>query len=206
MKNNESLLTLQVFETQVHVLGVIADVYKTYKDYKPEELQNAFANQFVMICKFILENLRKFSEQHQNAIGKEIKRLTAIGKLSIILSHSRYLSSKDLPNVRQVVENVKAEILNWKSFEEEKSKELLKNLEKTIDLSGILSIEEIKLIVKEIGLPSGRWYKCPNGHFYCIANCGLANQVLKCPDCKESIGGSSYHLLSNNKRATEIDL
>lgn len=205
MKKNESLITLQVFEIQLDVLEVIANVYKNYKTYKPEELQNAFANQFAIICKFILENLRRFSEQNQNDLENEIKRLNAIGHLSEILSHTSYLTSKNSPPVNRLVENVKAEILNWKRFDEEKSKEILENLKKSIDLNTTLSIEQIKEIAKIINLPSGRWYRCPNGHFYCIANCGLANQVLKCPDCKEQIGGTSYRLLDNNKRATDID-
>lgn len=35
--------------------------------------------------------------------------------------------------------------------------------------SGIgISMEEKKMVLKAIGLSRGHWYKCPNGHVYCI--------------------------------------
>ena len=31
------------------------------------------------------------------------------------------------------------------------------------------------MIIKAIGLDSGHWYECPNGHPYVIGECGGAN-------------------------------
>uniref|UniRef100_A0A1X7ULC4 RZ-type domain-containing protein n=1 Tax=Amphimedon queenslandica TaxID=400682 RepID=A0A1X7ULC4_AMPQE len=36
----------------------------------------------------------------------------------------------------------------------------------------------------------GAWYKCPNGHFYAIGECGGATQVTKCPECGADIGAN----------------
>ena len=39
-----------------------------------------------------------------------------------------------------------------------------------------LSIEEMREIARIVdqaeGMGTGHWFKCPNGHFYCIADCG----------------------------------
>lgn len=35
-----------------------------------------------------------------------------------------------------------------------------------------ISIEEKNMVLKAMGFQRGHWYKCENGHIYCIANCG----------------------------------
>lgn len=40
------------------------------------------------------------------------------------------------------------------------------------------------MIIKAIGLSSGHWYECPNGHPYVIGECGGAMEKTKCPECK----------------------
>ncbi|GLJ17596.1 hypothetical protein SUGI_0306450 [Cryptomeria japonica] len=43
-------------------------------------------------------------------------------------------------------------------------------------------------MTKELG-GRGDWYKCPNGHFYVVGECGGPMQNSKCPDCKAVVGG-----------------
>ena len=65
----------------------------------------------------------------------------------------------------------------WTQFDtktEEKWKQLVKKLEQ-IGLD--ISVAERKEIVKAIGLGSGHWYKCRNGHVYVIGECGGAMEV-----------------------------
>lgn len=64
---------------------------------------------------------------------------------------------------------------------------------------------EKKEILQAMGLSRGHWYKCPNGHVYCITECGGAMQVSKCNECGASIGGTSHRLLGTNAVATEMD-
>lgn len=40
---------------------------------------------------------------------------------------------------------------------------------------------------KNEGRP-GRWFKCRNGHYYIIGDCGGANQAALCFECKAPIG------------------
>ncbi|XP_026476067.1 NFX1-type zinc finger-containing protein 1-like [Ctenocephalides felis] len=85
------------------------------------------------------------------------------------------------------------------------AKNRLEKLLKTIEVVGEVSSEDKRMIVKAMGLKSGHWYACPQGHVYCITECGGAMQIAKCPECGASIGGTSHRLLSDNRVATEMD-
>lgn len=56
-----------------------------------------------------------------------------------------------------------------------------------------------------MGLKSGAFYKCKNGHYYTIGECGGAMQESKCPDCGEIIGGKDHNLAAGNSHAGEFD-
>jgi len=49
----------------------------------------------------------------------------------------------------------------------------------------------------------GHWFQCPNGHPYTIGECGGANEESRCPECGETVGGSSHHLAEGNQLARE---
>ena len=70
---------------------------------------------------------------------------------------------------------------------------------------GCITEQERIEIVKAVGLSKGHWYKCPNGHYYCIGECGGAMQKAKCPECKADIGGTSHQLATGNVHAGEMD-
>ena len=55
------------------------------------------------------------------------------------------------------------------------------------------------------GLGQDHWFKCPNDHIYCIADCGNAAEISICPECKAKIGGAGHILLISNQRAKEMD-
>ena len=85
---------------------------------------------------------------------------------------------------------------------------------------GISEVEK-KEVVAAMGLSSGHWYSCPNGHVYAISDCGGATVESTCPDCrarfglheKENlskfvccrIGGTGHRLLSSNQAARYMD-
>jgi hypothetical protein len=50
----------------------------------------------------------------------------------------------------------------------------------------------MEVIINAIGLDKGHWYKCPNGHYYVIADCGGAMEESKCPDCGSVVGGQNH--------------
>lgn len=68
-----------------------------------------------------------------------------------------------------------------------------------------ISKDEREMIVRAMGLTQGHWFKCPNGHVYCITECGGATVESTCPDCKARIGGTSHRLRADNRLAPEMD-
>ena len=71
-------------------------------------------------------------------------------------------------------------------------------------LSPITEEEKIQ-IVNAIGLKQGHWFKCPNGHYYAIGECGGAMEESKCPECGAVIGGRNHRLTEDNELASEMD-
>jgi len=43
------------------------------------------------------------------------------------------------------------------------------------------------------------------GHIYAIGECGGANEIGRCPECKATIGGTSHQLTEGNELAHEMD-
>ena len=68
-----------------------------------------------------------------------------------------------------------------------------------------LTEEEREMIIKAIHAKPGSWYKCPNGHYYQIGECGGAMQQATCPNCGAAIGGSRHRLRDDNVHAGEFD-
>lgn len=56
-----------------------------------------------------------------------------------------------------------------------------------------------------IDVKKGAWFKCPNGHPYCIDNCGGAMEIAYCADCQAPIGGLSHAVLPTNRFAGDMD-
>ena len=44
------------------------------------------------------------------------------------------------------------------------------------------------------------WYRCPNGHFYVVGECGGPMQNAICPECHERIGGQGHIPNRGNQR------
>lgn len=72
--------------------------------------------------------------------------------------------------------------------------------------SGIgISMSEKQMILEAMALAKGHWYKCPNGHVYCIGDCGGATVEANCPECGATVGGALHQLRHDNAIATEMD-
>lgn len=52
---------------------------------------------------------------------------------------------------------------------------------------GISDVERME-IVKALNMNQGHWFKCPNGHYYSIGECGGAMETAKCNECGAAIG------------------
>ncbi|KAE8749845.1 hypothetical protein FOCC_FOCC003313 [Frankliniella occidentalis] len=65
--------------------------------------------------------------------------------------------------------------------------------------------EEVRAVRAALGLAQGHWFHCPNGHPYCITECGGAMEEANCPECGARIGGTNHRLRRDNRLATDID-
>ena len=76
--------------------------------------------------------------------------------------------------------------------------------------------EKLKLLMRVIindpriqtNEPRGHIYRCPNGHYYIIGECGGANQGGVCPDCGARIGGSGLtngHMLAPDNTQITVE-
>eukprot|EP00210_Caulerpa_lentillifera_P007090 g6783.t1 len=52
----------------------------------------------------------------------------------------------------------------------------------------------------------GHFYRCVNGHYYIIGECGQPNQQSTCPDCGAVVGGSNYQFAGARLDITDEDL
>ena len=96
-----------------------------------------------------------------------------------------------------------------KKLSPDESATIKSNLEKLLKEASVPGIGipdyERKMVVQAMGLKQGHWYKCPNGHIYCIGDCGGAMMESRCNECGEIIGGESHRLRSDNTLAREMD-
>lgn len=197
-----------MYTIYLDILEMIDECWKKYRTQTTTTLMEELKKNINMLLDFLKINTKskisiKITEQQQKDIGNEIKRLNIIVQFSTILDTANHLMND--PKVKQQIETAKADVFTLTTFNEDKALESLKQLQETVKSIGPLTKYERETIVKLIGLKAGHWYKCPNGHFYCIADCGGANQESKCVDCGARIGGRNHTLAVGNAHAPEMD-
>lgn len=196
----------------LNILDMITECYKSYLTNNATTLKDELAEQIQLLCSILAVTnkgvMLKISEQQQKDVALEIRRLTAIVQLAKLTSHSAYEQTKYTVAVAAAFKAANAAVFKPAAFQEAETTAALTKLQEAVKVSGmVVTMQERQLIVKAIGLKAGHWYKCPNGHFYCIGECGGANQLSRCPEagCGASIGGSSHRLVTGNAHAPEMD-
>lgn len=94
-----------------------------------------------------------------------------------------------------------------------KMKSLLEKLKELIKSSTEISDSERAMINNAMGSSfhssqkTGHWFKCKNGHIYCITECGGAMVEAMCPvaGCGERIGGEHHSIRADQQLANEMD-
>eukprot|EP00112_Aurelia_sp_Birch-Aquarium-sp1_P022894 Seg6608.2 transcript_id=Seg6608.2/GoldUCD/mRNA.D3Y31 product="NFX1-type zinc finger-containing protein 1" protein_id=Seg6608.2/GoldUCD/D3Y31 len=107
---------------------------------------------------------------------------TELKKIISLLETGKKLSQEEIENFKEQVN----EIRRWSGQD-------------------ALYESERKMVITAMDLKAGHWFKCPNGHYYAIGECGGAMQHSRCPECKASIGGASHRLAEGNAHAGEFD-
>ncbi|CAG9786641.1 unnamed protein product [Diatraea saccharalis] len=186
------------------ILDMIGNYCKMYQNAKLICLSEEFLDQVKVLCNYIYNCVKKISEQQQEDIGREIQRMNSIIQFSTILD--RCGEAKHELGVKDALEQAKSRVIFDNIYNEDIAVSALKEFEKKVKLSAVITKNERALIVKAMKFPKqGHWYKCPNGHIYCITECGGASQISKCNECGATIGGVNHRLLSTNTVAGEMD-
>lgn len=200
-----NIITINKLEA---IYGVMKELLRFYNKITEHGVEKIFLTQ----CEIILHALSRaeynISAQLYDDIDRELSRLHWITELCKIHTKAEYVSNKNTSLVQTAYKLCTDAIMCFQIFSHDQAlvaKNRLEKLLKTIEVVGEVSSEDKRMIVKAMGLKSGHWYACPQGHVYCITECGGAMQIAKCPECGASIGGTSHRLLSDNRVATEMD-
>jgi len=90
------------------------------------------------------------------------------------------------------------------------SLELLNNIKLLIKIiNGEKEKEELKEIFMAMQTEfsgTGHWYRCPNGHYYTIGDCGMAMQQSRCIECGAVIGGLNHQTHELNTHAQDFEV
>ncbi len=197
-------------------LSFLLQIVKTYEilenvNQTPEnaaQIEQARSD-LIVLKEFLAQDF--LSQQQLSDAESEMSRLTLLAKLL-------ELQFKLIPTRQQVSDEEKTlleqtmteiEESGWKRDKvsvqkETQVQEMIEFYRDKYSIDKLSETERLE-IVKAIGLPQGQWYKCPNGHFYAIGECGGAMQRGRCPECKADIGGMSHALAAGNLHAGEMD-
>ena len=162
----------------------------------------------LMLINFLMQDF--LSDQQKADIQSEIYRLMSLIKLLDlwykIRTHGKpqTLSQDDKSELTAMIKRLHSS--SWKLNEEEHSEilDFITKISEKHKVDGLSEAERIE-IVNAVGLSKGHWFKCPNGHYYCIGECGGAMEEANCPECGAKIGGQQHRLRDDNQLASEMD-
>ncbi|XP_022127667.2 NFX1-type zinc finger-containing protein 1 [Pieris rapae] len=205
VKRNKRLSLMQIEMSLMYsnILEILLEKIKMYKSVEKHFIAE-FTSQINDIYRYLIRNVKKINYQQQQDINCEINRLHATIQYEQLVKNVYTL--KNQPDILKAIEDTEKIIFSIETYNKDKGIAALKSLKDVIKSNVVIMFEqERKMIVKAIGLKAGHWFKCPNGHFYCIGDCGGAMVVGKCPDCGAAVGGTSHTLLPSNSHAKEMD-
>lgn len=152
----------------------------------------------------VMEQTITITPQMEREASCELQRLSVLPAYWTFKEKSSAYHNSSIMAIKAKLEALMDPTVTYDEELDEKVRTLLKDSEQYLGGLGISNKEKIE-ILQAMGLRQGHWYKCPNGHIYCITECGGAMEQSTCPECHCMIGGSSHTLRSDNAVATEMD-
>lgn len=163
------------------------------------------------------ERKLKISEQEMKSFEFELKRIHRLFDLLIYSDSSEYCNTTSVcPEAVRVYNEALKLISSVAAYDnsiDTKMKSLLEKLKELIKSSTEISDSERAMINNAMGSSfhssqkTGHWFKCKNGHIYCITECGGAMVEAMCPvvGCGERIGGEHHAIRADQQLANEMD-
>ncbi|XP_013401833.1 NFX1-type zinc finger-containing protein 1-like [Lingula anatina] len=167
----------------------------------------------ILKLKMWLSKKRTLSEYQSDQLVKEVQRLTLAGSLfQILISIISQFKGNPVENKEEMdrlTEHGNEAMGGFKQINTrhpptEETLESVTRLISSLKQYSGPDTESLKLVVKAMDFgPQSHWYKCPNGHIYCVTECGMPMEESVCPECQEVIGGENHRLRSDNQ---EVDI
>ncbi|XP_014223763.2 NFX1-type zinc finger-containing protein 1-like [Trichogramma pretiosum] len=172
-------------------LQILSEMFDILTKIKGKTLNDGIKNQILLLCNAI-PGIWLITKQTINDIQRELRRFEYMVAL-----FKDYAENRHFDYVRDKLSSIKI-------FTPELEKEVRNSIS---HITKEVLVAERKMIVAAMAreIKSGAWYKCPNGHFYAIGECGGAMQQSKCPECGSAIGGSNHRITTGNTPAPEMD-
>ncbi|XP_046669546.1 NFX1-type zinc finger-containing protein 1-like isoform X2 [Homalodisca vitripennis] len=180
------------------------------------EAQTTLTKKINFLTNLLMKRNQKINEQEMKSFELEVRRILRLCDLMIYTSSIEYhmaSSYSGATETRRMAESIIHSVVIYNDELDNKMKELLASLKKQIKSSTEISNEEREMINKAMkssfnsSQKTGHWFKCKNGHIYCITECGGAMQEAICPErgCGAAIGGQNHTLRQDQVLANEMD-
>lgn len=161
---------------------------------------------------FLLNSLSReentMTNQEISDLQKETNRFSCKVQLLKISESDDVFKAKIYQNAynKKLYETIYYKLSSISPFQDSADEEIRKNIAYlSKEVGTYISQVERQQVIQAMQMAKGHWFKCPNGHYYAIGECGGAMQIGKCIECGVAIGGQSHALLSTNRHAGEID-
>lgn len=198
---------LNALETKIDILKIITNVC-TQKNVVITST-TTFLPQVMFIAKILLRDENYITDQEIEDIELELDRLSKMITFDRLKTSPNFAYNFSTNStVIKEVHHIEELLFSLNKFCKDIGAQVtakLTQLNKLLASNIGITEEERKMVHRVMGFAKGHWFKCPNGHIYCIGECGGAMEVSICPECKEKIGGTSHSLLQGNIVATEMD-
>ncbi|GFS28358.1 NFX1-type zinc finger-containing protein 1 [Trichonephila inaurata madagascariensis] len=214
---HKSIQQLTVIENMINIsLSLIDVTWHRHEGGIPSFADNTIQNSFSRLSKYV-EDIKKWlilfvqnefltaSQQQLKELSWEVHRLKLADKLlGFIKDHTQMKveAKMQLDKLLQL-------IITYAPFQETEINKFKSEFQYFAEMhdGAVINISDLEkqCILKAMDLSIGHWYQCPNGHVYCITECGGAMVESHCNECGAKIGGSSHRLLSDNRVATDMD-
>lgn len=201
-------IILSTYEAQLEIIEKFLNIFNKCQLKKEENIKKCIKHiDFLLLILSRQEN--RITQQEIQEFQQEILRFDKFGQMCVVEEDANFQTVfKINDEVKKLHTEIWTEINSSHKFKNEQDmyiKDKIQDLIKLVDENIILTEDEKRMIVKAMGMKQGHWFKCPNGHSYCIGECGGAMEVAKCPVCGEDIGGTKHNLLETNTHDGSMD-
>ncbi|PSN54493.1 hypothetical protein C0J52_05539 [Blattella germanica] len=206
-KNTWSNNDMETLGIQTDILCEMAENVHKIEYVLIPETKSILLTYMDVILKVLRARIRCLSSEEVDNLNLEAQRFHRIVTMCALESVPNF-RKLSLESKKRYMLTVHNPLLSINKYSAEQDNVLKAELEKFLKDVGGLTITtdvERKQIVKALGMRPGHWFKCPNGHFYIITECGGAMEVGRCNECGAQIGGEDHALLTTNRHASEMD-